>query len=355
MGVPKSPFVKWAIRLTFGIAIGFPGAEDLQAQGFENTIMTGVPEGTNYKIGQDLNRVVGQCGLPLEVRESAGSLENFLGVRQGRYIQFGIVQSDVLEYLKTYAGENREMARVVAGMKVALPLYDEEVHLLAKREIASLRDLDGRSVSVGVQDSGSFLTSSLVLDLAGVAPENIVELNAPASLEALLAGDIDAFFYVSGSPTPLFQTNSIDRAAYHLVPIDNPTLRAVYAPAIIEAGTYPFHDQDVEVVAVQAVLMTYEFDPSVDWYHRSSCKAVSDLVNIVANRFDWLKASGHPKWREVDLSALPEGWNVSRCAAAGLSSAYSTVCEQETTPVPDEFQNDINAIYRQRICSTIGC
>lgn len=355
MGVSKSPIEKWVIRFLVGTAIATLGIGGARAQGFENTIMTGTPKGTSYRIGQDLSRVAGRCGLALNVRESAGSLENFLGVREGRYIQFGVVQSDVLEYLKTYAGEDREVARVIAGMKVALPLYDEEVHLLAKREIASLRDLQGRSVSVGVQDSGTFVTSSLVLDLAGVKPGNLVELDAPASLDALISGEIDAFFYVSGSPTLLFQSTEIDGEVFHLIPIDDPTLRAVYATTVIPAGMYSFQGQDVDVVAVQAVLMTYEFDTSIDWYHRSSCKAVSDLVNIVAGRFDELKASGHPKWRGVDLSAIPEGWNVSKCATQGLSRDYATICSAETAPLQEQAGREINAIYRQRICSVIGC
>src|SRR5690606_16125164 len=118
------------------------------------------------------------CGLTLDVVESAGSLENFLSVRQRRHTQFGIVQSDVLEYLKTYAAEDPAIARAIHGVRIAFPLYNEEVHILARRDIAELDDLNGRRVAIGAEESGNFLTASLVLDLTETQPEKRVLLNA---------------------------------------------------------------------------------------------------------------------------------------------------------------------------------
>ncbi|MBY8975849.1 TAXI family TRAP transporter solute-binding subunit [Rhodobacteraceae bacterium NNCM2] len=351
----KSGF-QFLVALFLILASTLEISQPARAQGFEHNILTGGPNGTYIQIGRDLSRVGEKCGLPLIVRESAGSLENFLGVRQRRYTQFGIVQSDVLEYLKTYAGEDRSIARAVAGVRIAFPLYNEEVHVLARKEIAELGGLAGRKVSIGVEDSGTFLTASLVLDLTGIAPSERVTQNAVDSLAALQAGEIDALFYVSGAPTKLFDSAAIDGERFHLLPIDDPTLQAIYQPTEIPGGTYPFQSNAVNVIAVKAVLMTYEFDPSINWYHRASCKAVSDLVHIVTSRFDEFKATGHPKWKDVNLIDLPPGWSVSECVAAGLSSDYSVSCideEPASAAIPEE--SDINAVYRQRICASIGC
>ena len=129
------------------------------AQEFERNIMTGGPTGTYIQIGRDIAGLGAQCGLTLNVVESAGSLENFIGVRKRRNTQFGIVQSDVLEYLKTFEKGDAEVQDAVRGVKIMFPLYDEEVHVLARADIAGVRDLAGKKVAVGVQDSGTFLTA----------------------------------------------------------------------------------------------------------------------------------------------------------------------------------------------------
>ena len=85
---------------------------------FEKNIMTGGPKGTYIQIGRDIARLGAACGQTLNVVESAGSLENFIGVRQRRNTQFGIVQSDVLEYLKTYERNDQEIQNAVRGVRI---------------------------------------------------------------------------------------------------------------------------------------------------------------------------------------------------------------------------------------------
>jgi TRAP transporter TAXI family solute receptor len=324
-------------------------------QEFEKNILTGGPTGTYIQIGRDLSREMDYCGLTLNVRESAGSLENFLGVRARAHTQFGIVQSDVLEYLNTYASEDPGIARAIHNVRIAFPLYNEEVHVLATRDIADLQGLNGKRVAIGVEDSGTFLTASLVLDLAGVSPSERVTENPATSLPKLLAGEIDALFYVAGAPTQVFQAPEIEPAKFHLLPIQDETLQAVYVPAQIPGGTYAFQPDPVDLIAVKAVLMTYEYNPRLNAYHRQSCKAVSDLSHVIITRFQELQATGHPKWKNVDLNDLPPGWNVSECVNAGLSESYPLACGDEAAPQPEEAGSAANAAYRQRICSVIGC
>ncbi len=324
-----------------------------EAQEFEKNILTGGPTGTYIQIGNDLSREMARCGRTLNVRESAGSLENFLGVRTRRHTQFGIVQSDVLEYLKTFANEDPAIARAIHNVRIAFPLYNEEVHVLAKQDIANLQDLNGKRVAIGAEESGTFLTASLVLDLVGVNPAERVPANPGEALPMLLAGDIDAFFYVAGAPTKAFESSEIDPQRFHLLPIKDETLKAVYVPSTIPAGTYPFQSEPVDLIAVKAVLMTYEYDPQLNAYHRESCRAVSDLSHVIISSFQDLQETGHPKWKQVDLNDLPPGWNVSECVNAGLDEAYELPCQGEQ-PVVEGPGSEANSAYRQRICAVIG-
>jgi TRAP transporter TAXI family solute receptor len=270
--------------------------------------------------------------------------------------QFGIVQSDVLEYLKTYEADDPAIARAVAGVQIAFPLYPEEVHVLARNDIPDLAGLSGKRVAVGVEDSGTFLTASLVLDFAEVAPAERATIGPRESLEALLTGDLDAFFYVAGAPTALFQDPRLADGGFHLLPLTDERLRAVYQPRVIPAATYPFQPEAVDLVAVKAVLMTYDYNPRRNAYHRLSCDAVSEVSHLIATRFEELRRDGHPKWRDVDLTDIPPGWAIGNCVNVGLDPGFKSACRPTPTaaaPAP-AAEPEANRVYRQRICETLG-
>ncbi len=342
------------LRFLTTILVVFVMSPLASAQGFERNILTGGPTGTYIQFGRNIADASAACGATLNVRESAGSLENFLGVRQRRFTQLGIVQSDVLEYLNTFAADDPDVARAIFGVRIALPLYNEEVHILARKDISGLRDLTGKKVAIGVEDSGTFLTASLVLDLAQVQPAERLTINADSSLSALLAGDIDAFFYVAGAPAAIFADRRIAADRFHLLPISDGTLRSVYVPATIPAGSYPFQSEPTDVVAVKAVLMTYEYIPSKNGYHRESCRAVSDVVHIITTQLGRFRQEGHPKWNQVDLADLPPGWSVSECVNDGLRADYPLNCTSPSAAEPTA-ESAANEAYRARICQVVGC
>jgi TRAP transporter TAXI family solute receptor len=347
--LPRWTFI--LLAALFGLTI------PVKAQDIEKNILTGGATGTYIQFGRNISEMAAKCGVTLNVVESAGSLENFLGVRKRRFTQLGIVQSDVLEYLKTFAADDQSIARAILGVRIAFPLYNEEVHILARKDIESLKDLEGKKVAIGVEDSGTFLTASLVLDLAQISPAERLKINADDSLAALKGGQIDAFFYVAGAPTKLFQSPEIDPERFHLLPISDPTLQAVYLPGQIPAGSYPFQPDPVDVVAVKAVLMTYEYDPGRNAYHRESCRAVSDISHVIASRFTELRETGHPKWSQVDLNDLPPGWNVGACVNAGLDPSYDLTCEGDAPAIVPQAdpESAANSAYRRAICAAIGC
>lgn len=320
-----------------------------QSAEFERNIMTGGPTGTYIRIGKDMAALGAECGLTLNVIESAGSLENFVGVRNRRNTQFGIVQSDLLEYLKTFEANDREVQDAVRGVRIMFPLYNEEVHVLARSGIDGLKDLEGKKVAIGVKDSGTFLTASLVLDILQVNAAERLLLNPDQALEKLKAGEIDAFFYVAGAPASLFANADIDATQFHLLPITEAPLLATYTKAAIPAGTYGFQTEAVDLVAVKAVLMTYDYDPDKNAYHRDSCTSVSDFSSLVLNGMGQLRETGHPKWNSVDLSALPPGWQVGSCVKAGMALDYAPKCTRAADVAPADGNEDYLNLLKQRL------
>ena len=338
------------------LALGFPAV----GQEVAANIVTGSADSTDYRVGEDIAALGAECGVSLGVQESAGSVENMQAVRDRKATQLEIVQSDVLEYFRTFAADDPELRRPTRGARVAFPLYDAEVHVLARRGIGGLGNLAGRRVATGVEGSGTKVTADLILDLAQVEPGERVELAPEAGLDALLAGEVDALFYVVGAPAALFETDRIDPDEFHLLPLVDPVLKAAYTPAVIDEGTYPFVTEAVPVVAVRTVLVTFDFDARENSYQAGSCRMLADVGHLVLTRLDALKASGHPKWGSVDLGDLPEGWQVSACVLQGLDPAYDFTCRKpDGTTVREGAQgaavDATNALYRQRVCAQIGC
>ncbi len=111
------------------------------------------------------------------------------------------------------------------------------------------------------------------------------------------------------------------------------------------------------MIAVKAVLMTYDYNPRRNAYHRASCKAVSDITHVIATRFNELRETGHPKWQQVDLNDLPPGWHIGNCVNTGLAPDYHLACEGDPPAAPPQAVPDsaANSAYRERICATIGC
>jgi len=317
------------------------GAAPAGAADFQKNIMTGGPKGTYIRIGRDIAAVAAACGQTLTVQESAGSLENLAAVKNRVYTQFGIVQSDVLDYVNSYSATDADLRRAILGVRIMYPLYNEEVHVLARREIPNLAALSGKKVAIGKTDSGNYLTATLILDILRVQNTERLPLNPDEALPKLVAGEIDALFYVAGAPTALFNDPSIDGAKFHLLPITEQPLLATYTPSRVEGGTYPFQPDPVDLVAVKAVLMTFDYQPGRNEYHRQSCKAASDMASLILTNLDKLRAEGHPKWKQIDLAALPPGWKVSDCVKAGMAETYKLACTAPVAPpaAPDAAAN----------------
>lgn len=88
-----------------------------------------------------------QHGLELEVQESKGSLDNISKIHENKYKHIGIVQSDILEYLQS--SNDYKLREKAKNIQMITPLYNEEVHILARTSIRDLSGLNGKKISIG--------------------------------------------------------------------------------------------------------------------------------------------------------------------------------------------------------------
>ncbi len=117
----------------------------VQAQAAGIGMVTGSKTGTYIRFGRDIAKVAKYKGVDIIVKQSEGSLANIRRMMSKENAALGIVQSDVLGFLKTSSEAN--MRRISSRLRLVFPFYNEEVHLFARKEIQQLSDLNGKRVA----------------------------------------------------------------------------------------------------------------------------------------------------------------------------------------------------------------
>ena len=226
------------------------------------TMGTGGTAGTYYGYGGVLGQYIkNNAGINVTVVSTDGSKANIQGIDAGNY-QLGTVQSDVMAYAwegtRSFETEGKiESFRTLAG------LYAEAVQLVTMdKNIKSVADLKGKSVSIGAPGSGVYFNAIDVLAAAGLTEKDInAQYQSFAdSADALKDGKIDAAFIVAGPPTPAITELCTTNSAY-LVPIDGAIAEKLmetcpfYTEHVIPVGTYAGQEADVKTVTVKATLI----------------------------------------------------------------------------------------------------
>ena len=268
-------------------------------------ITTGSDKGTYYQFGLNLQQLVKQSDIDLKVYTSKGSIENVFAVYQRPGTQIGVVQADVLAFIARVQTD-ATLIRIAKKIKMVFPLYNEEIHVLGRRDIADFDDLTDKRVAVGREGSGTYLTARLLFKVSEVQPREMVFIDTDEALAELKAGRIDAMFYVAGYPVKLLTENVAEADGLALIPITNKSILEFYPGAEIPKGTYAWQPAPVSTVAVRAVLVSYDF-------RRKDCDNVGKLAQTVAANLDWLRKNGHPKWKAVDLDYPLKGWEQYDC------------------------------------------
>ena len=269
------------------------------------TIMTGGAKGTYYQFGLNLKELVKSKGINLKVVNSTGSIENLYAVYQRPYTQMGIVQSDVLAFVARVQTDP-VLKRIAKKTKMVFPLYNEEIHLLGRREIKDFDALTGKRVAIGKEGSGTYLTAKLLFEVSEIRPAELIPVGTNEALSQLKSGAIDAMFYVAGVPVKLFMEDVNADDGLALIPIYNKSITEFYPPAEIPANVYSWQQAAVNTVAVKAVLVSFNF-------RRANCEFVGEFSKNIYANLDWLMANGHSKWRSVDLDYPLRGWEQYDC------------------------------------------
>jgi uncharacterized protein len=304
-----------------------------------NTGLVGiVSEGTDYTVDLALTLAGEQIRLRLLPIAGAGAVQNAKDVIFARGVDFGIVQTDVLDELK----RNPPFRGIEKYLKYITRLYNQELHILAGPDIQSIDDLTGKPVNLGLPGSGTDTTATAVLKALGVEPE-VTSLPHPAALDKLRKGDLAALAYVATKPSRLLQDIRPEDNLHFLSIVGD--LAPTYLATTITSDDYPdlvSKNVPISTVAVGTVLVAYDWPTKSERYQR-----VDRFVQAFFAHLEELKAR-RPKWREFEISTSVPGWTRFPGAEQWLKKA-EIAPQPDRTTVPKRVPLDrraLDALFR---------
>jgi uncharacterized protein len=321
-------------------------------------IVTGGKTGTYFQIGNNLKDIVSPT---LEVQDSKGSWANVEALSQTVGVSLAIVQSDVYAafvYLRDSrdvpVATRRQYAKLLANLRVFMPLYREEIHFLVRKDspFEFIHQIRGARIWMDAEKSGTYLTALNIYSKmfnerpAGVAPfinpavtgDDEGTRTRRSALMAMSDPDfyknyprIDVLVLVGGQPLKLLETNIPANLKLLRFDAAHPTAAKVlqdYTEAEIQKSSYPslnIVDAGVPSLGVDSYLIT------ADFVSESRNRFITTFADQFCAKFGELQSKGHPKWKSLSwkpgspLPQLAAGWqystrakdHLSRCQAPG--------------------------------------
>jgi TRAP-type uncharacterized transport system substrate-binding protein len=261
-------------------------------------------EGAPLRFAAELARVLDDGDkmrvVPLVTR---GIFDNVFDLLYLRGVDAAIVYGDILDYFK----DKPEFASASRRINALFTLFPAEAHIFARPEINSLQDLNGKPVNFNTHGTAAAFSGTIFLKQLGI---NVKAMFIPHSIamgKMKKSDEVAATVWISSKPLATFLRGKWPKG-FHFLPIEYSTKLSYYVPAYLEHTDYPDlipEGQQVETIAVPAVLAVYDWPQHTDRYHR-----LVRLVDYLFTRFERLQTQPgyHAKWKDVSFSAAAPGW-----------------------------------------------
>jgi TRAP-type uncharacterized transport system substrate-binding protein len=292
---------------TIGVAGGFFEGTFIR---FAVELAKGLDDGENLRI------------LPIV---SYGGNENVNDLLYLKGVDIAIAYTDSLELGR----KSGRVKNIEQRINYISELLVGELYVFARPEITTLKDLEGKKVSLGTKGGSATTTGPIVLERLGVHPE-FVYVNNTLAVEKMKTGEIAAIISTGGKPNDLF-VKLKPEPGFHFVPIEySDKLADYYLPCPLSHDDYPHlipEGPPVGTLCMPAVLAVYNFPKESDRARR-----LARFIDYYFERFDKLKQpSFHPKWKDINLTATVPGWNRYWLATQKLAATQRTA---DALPAP---------------------
>jgi len=156
---------------------------------------TGGPEGAYYQFGRRYAAFLAREGITLQLRPTAGSVENLELLRSGE-VSLALVQGGV------------DDGQSDPGLFSLGSVYYEPLWLFSRKglSVQRLGDLAGRRIAMGPEGSGTRALADRLLRDNGLAQTaDWVAKGGQSAVDELLAGRVDAAFFVMSAESALIR------------------------------------------------------------------------------------------------------------------------------------------------------
>ena len=300
------------------------------------TVITAPVGGAYAAMGSDMAAVLDD-GDSLRVLPviGKGSVQNLIDILRLKSIDMGFVLSDALEFVKTEYG----VRNIESEVNYITKVFNADVHILARKEIGTIRDLTGKTVYA--QRNLGYATMRNLFNRLGIKANVDFNTDDVIGLQKVLTGVGDAWAGPIGKVAPILRNIKNEEGQFHLVSVPyEKAIQDLYFPSSITSGDYPNlvpAGEIVQTVAVSSLLVAYNWPAGSDRFNR-----VARFVDALFSKIDQLQQPmRHPKWQETTISAAMPGLQRFKAAEDWLAQR-ARAAEVKSVPQADQTE-----LYKQ--------
>ena len=220
----------------------------------EVTISTGADTGGYFAFGKRYAEVLARAGVKLNVRTSAGSIENLERLQNpSSGVSIALLQGGIGN------------SQVAPGLLSLGRMFHEPLWIFYRGpDIERLADLNGKRLAVGVEGSGTRVLVNDVLKAGQITANSatLLPVSGQAAVDALKKGELDVVFLALAPQAPLIQTLVRDNDVKLMNLTQSEALTKLFpylARLTVPQGVFDLArnipDRDISLVAPQAVLV----------------------------------------------------------------------------------------------------
>ncbi|WP_192926361.1 TAXI family TRAP transporter solute-binding subunit [Microvirga tunisiensis] len=266
------------------------------------TIVAGGDESADNRLALDFATALERNRLRLG--RSQGPEKDLLTLLHNPGIDVALIPTDAIESLprQVRAGAHEHL-------RYLFRVPSQRLHILARRDITTIYDLNGRKIGIGQPGSGSSLTAHLIFNKLGIKPE-FTSSDRITAFQHLRSNEIQAMVLLASDSSKDVLAFASD-GDFHLVPISFEALASPleeliihYAPSQLSGEEYPNliqPGQQVETIAVTCVLALRNWPEGSAQYER-----LADLSEALSTY--WFDENQKPASNGIDPAEQALGW-----------------------------------------------
>jgi hypothetical protein len=297
--------------------------------GKEFTVLADPGDLRASRMAKDFAAVMSANGAPGRAIVGATSPNGLGKVLKSDVADFAIVSLDSL--LSSAKGDPEWMKRAPYVAR----LEPETMAVIASRDVKSIGDLQGKTVSFGDLDSATSTSGRMLFSRLGVTPAQTNE-PLPQALDRLSAGKVDAVVVLGAEDSPALSDFGSDNR-FHIVPVPWSTgLEPVYAPAHVTAADRPNlvnPTVPVETIGEPMALIALDAAPG-----SPRADGLGRIARLFFENYDGFLADERDShWRDVNLAA-DASWPTGAWPRLGAAQSWLDAKKSSTDGSLETFK-----------------